>query len=278
MLVGLIMLWLAGAAPAVAGGCRPDAAHGAAGGGPVGPLEGTSLGVLAVGAGLYGVSAGLPQHEGQDWRAPVDAGVRDTLDGSWQGPADALLVTSLGAVAVVGIVAETVGCGSRSAHPLAEAGSHLAEAVGTGLATYGTTSIIKKTVGRPRPYVRGTGLLGDEDDWQSFPSGHTSMSTFGFAHGAMGIARAADVDAPYRLVVGLAAGSLGGLTTGWMRVRGGMHHWSDVLAGYGIGLGYALVPTALDLIWDATVRERTVWRLEPTPLPGGAGLRVSAPW
>lgn len=115
----------------------------------------------------------------------------------------------------------------------------------TMLLNQGFTDIIKSVSLRPRPYVFDENLppstILSSNDRASFLSGHTSGSaaaSFFFARVFSDYYPDSNLK-PY--VWGLAIGMPA--LTGYLRVRGGQHYPTDVLAGYllGASIGY-LVP------------------------------------
>lgn len=112
----------------------------------------------------------------------------------------------------------------------------------TMLINQGLTDIIKSVSLRPRPYLYDENLdpstLLHSNDRASFLSGHTSGSaaaSFFFARVFSDYYPTSKLK-PY--VWALAAGMPA--LTGYLRVRGGKHYPTDVLAGYlmGAGIGY----------------------------------------
>lgn len=95
------------------------------------------------------------------------------------------------------------------------------------------TESLKAAVDRPRPYTQTEGV--DESfDMQSFPSGHTSMSTAA----AMTTVRMMDLRhgfGPGERVIAYGSVVLVGGTAAALRITGGAHFPSDVIAGAAIG-------------------------------------------
>ena len=124
------------------------------------------------------------------------------------------------------------------------------------------TDVIKLSVRRPRPaqYVPGRSVSSVEEQL-SFPSGHTSAAASGFgAYTTTFWLR--HPDSPERFVV-LGAAILATGLTAYGRVGGGMHFYTDVIAGAILGgaIGY-LVP-----MWHRAGRAPA---LSFEALPGGA--------
>ena len=146
-------------------------------------------------------------------RIPRGAAARITELGGL--PAAALLVlVSAGVLAVCG-----------------RPGAGVALALGF-VAIFFAVDLIKEEVGRPRPPASGAAATTG-----SFPSGHAAYAT-AWTAAAVTLARLGLPGLPRWLRVtavagGLAVTALGGLT----RLALGVHYWSDVVAGWGLGLG-----------------------------------------
>jgi membrane-associated phospholipid phosphatase len=112
----------------------------------------------------------------------------------------------------------------------------------SSLATVGlVTALMKVTVGRERPNGRG---------YQSFPSGHTSIS-FGVAE-----------------VVSTLYGNWWGmpfygaaLITGISRIHDNKHYLSDVMAGAGLGVG---IVRGFRLSWRTAARTELSFLVHPS--------------
>jgi len=133
----------------------------------------------------------------------------------------------------------------------------------------GVTDIIKSSVRRPRPYLyvagEGPGEIIEAYDRTSFLSAHTSNT----AAATFFLGRVfADYhpDSKLRPYVWTLSAALPAVT-GYLRIRGGQHFPSDVVAGYVLGasIGY-LVPT---LHKKPLANERLVL------MPAGAGVYLS---
>jgi len=102
------------------------------------------------------------------------------------------------------------------------------------LLTANLTQTVKVLVGRERP-----SRWNASDDFQSFFSGHSSL-TASAAASSLWYAYTVP-DAPkYTKVIGWSAAGLS-LITGVLRVAAGKHYPSDVLIGWSIGTGIALL-------------------------------------
>lgn len=112
-----------------------------------------------------------------------------------------------------------------------------------GFATTGVTNATKHLVQRTRPYVYNP-VVPEAEKFQrdarfSFFSGHTSITTFGAFFTAK-VLHDVFPDAKWRAATWAAAGLLSG-TTGYLRIRGGKHYPTDILAGLAVGAGMGLL-------------------------------------
>ncbi len=104
----------------------------------------------------------------------------------------------------------------------------------TMLTSYGTRTLLKHTIDRERPYVGQPSRPTDtSEDNDSFPSGHTLMS-FASAAYLQTMGSLFYPDSKTVKITGIATWTLAG-TTAILRVVGGSHHLTDVLAGAAIG-------------------------------------------
>lgn len=110
-------------------------------------------------------------------------------------------------------------------------------------ATYGVVLLLKNIIDRPRPYQAHTDCITNyrDDADGSMPSGHSA--------GAAALATSLCLRYPEWYVI--APSVAYALYTGFARMNLGMHYLSDVLVGYAIGVGIALVVNALnDALFD----------------------------
>lgn len=104
----------------------------------------------------------------------------------------------------------------------------------TMLTSYGTRTVLKCTIDRERPYVGQPSRPADtSEDHDSFPSGHTLMS-FASAAYLQTMGALFYPDSKTVKITAIAAWTLAG-STAVLRVVGGSHHLTDVLAGAAIG-------------------------------------------
>lgn len=128
--------------------------------------------------------------------------------------------------------------------------------------TYGVVVGLKRTVGRPRPYVdrplesrtERYGAVDGTGAYLSFPSGHAGLSA--------ALVTSWSLAYPRWYVIG--PGAIWATGVGLSRLYMGVHYPSDVLAGTVIGVGMALLvhhfhmAVTPSLLKDATERGRTV--------------------
>lgn len=114
-------------------------------------------------------------------------------------------------------------------------GKHLVYAVETMAITSGVTHIVKNTIRRARPFTYNTDLpysrrLRNRNN-QSFPSGHTSFVACLSFFGAKTLT---DLNPDLTKEKKIAIWSVGTIipaVTGYLRVKGGKHFSTDVIAG-----------------------------------------------
>lgn len=104
-------------------------------------------------------------------------------------------------------------------------------------ATYGVVLVAKELFSRQRPYQAYPNLItaGGSSSDGSFPSGHSA--------GAAALATSLSLRYPTWYVI--TPSVLYTLWTGFSRINLGMHYLSDVLSGYAVGAGVALLVHAL---------------------------------
>jgi len=134
-------------------------------------------------------------------------------------------------------------------------GSTIDDADGDRLAIYGETlavdlalaQVAKYVVHRPRPYLYNRGseatrfaAAAGDDGWRSFYSSHAAMS-FGAAVAGAYLLGASNAN-PYARAAAWATGFALATATSNLRVRAGLHFYSDVILGGLIGsaVGYAV--------------------------------------
>lgn len=108
-----------------------------------------------------------------------------------------------------------------------------------GLAAWGVAQGAKPLLVRERPYEVGTATrLVSIPAGSSWPSGHSAVAA------AMAVTLSPRLGRVGRLVVWSAAGAVG-----VSRLRVGVHHLTDVIAGWGIGALCAVVWRAVSNRW-----------------------------
>jgi membrane-associated phospholipid phosphatase len=136
-------------------------------------------------------------------------------------------------------------------------GLHVAQSV---LYATAITTVVKTLLGRQRPFLNGGPYIFHgptfRDDWNSLPSGHTTLAF------ALCSSLAADIDRPWATVglYGIAA------LTGLSRIYVDRHWASDVVLGAAVGTacGYGVVH-----LHDASSGATGFYLL---PLPNGIGI------
>lgn len=118
---------------------------------------------------------------------------------------------------------------------LSETGLQTAVTMGV---TYGITLVMKHVFDRPRPYQAYPDCIVNyrDDADGSFPSGHSA--------GSAALATSLCLRYPQWYVIVPSVGYA--LYTGFARMNLGMHYLSDVLTGYAIGAGVAILVNALN--------------------------------
>ncbi len=118
--------------------------------------------------------------------------------------------------------------------------------------TTGLTQLCKSTFRRPRPYVFDDDQPEDgkltSNARASFLSGHTSntaLNTFFVAR----LFSDYYPDSPWKPVVWIGAAAIPAMT-GYLRIRGGQHYPTDVLAGYALGAVIGVMVPKLHREWN----------------------------
>lgn len=133
--------------------------------------------------------------------------------------------------------------------------------VNTTLLTYSMTEAVKRSTARKRPDISLAHVNEGDDEFMSFPSGHTSIA-FALATTSTALAFKHHYSfAPFVLFFG----ALSGVATGYFRIAAEKHWFSDVITGAGVGL---FVGSVVPLFTFADI----------TPMQGGQGLTLSLNW
>lgn len=120
------------------------------------------------------------------------------------------------------------------------------------LLTLGITEVLKSAVSRERPYTYNTELPDayrlQKDPTSSFPSGHTSSTTYNcfFAARMLNDYYIKNDNKLLRAIVWSTAATYP-LVTGYLRTVAGKHFYTDVLAGYVIGASIGLLNPSLHI-------------------------------
>ena len=216
--------------------------------------------------------------------APLDRSLDDALqEPSYQGrralKGGATVFRLLGNPGA-GILAVSTFAGGRIAHRpgLADAGLHTAESI---LMANVVTGITKGLVGRARPFVSpdeaydvkfGRGI-GD-DDYQSFPSGHTSTAFAAAAAATRELGRWAP---HYRVAGGVVLYS-GATLVGLSRMYNQRHWASDVVVGAAIGTFSGWKVVTYNHEYPGNRVDRLLLRTAVAPTgDGGVAVLVSLP-
>lgn len=197
-------------------------------------LSGTSLGVAALGYFIEG-DAGNQQTETKI--NPLD---RALMFPGEEGLDKAGTVLACGALLMPGISALAGGGGVET---WATYGIMYTQAF---LLTSGTKNLLKAGVSRWRPYTYDDGFRaaraedeGNDDYYNSFPSGHTAYAFLGASFLSTTFRREFP-DSHWKTPLTAAAYGLAG-TVGVLRVLSGEHFLSDVAAGAAIGSLWGVV-------------------------------------
>lgn len=144
---------------------------------------------------------------------------------------DALLPVVIGVPVTLSVLGHIDGIGTQAERrKLSETG--LQSFVTMGI-TYGSVVVLKHLINRDRPFQAYpdciTNYRSDSDG--SFPSGHSA--------GSAALATTLSLRYPTWYVIGPSVAYA--LYTGFSRIHLGMHHLTDVVAGYALGSGVAVV-------------------------------------
>jgi membrane-associated phospholipid phosphatase len=221
------------------------------------------LGVTVVGGALYPATDFLETRWAPtvcNWCEPtdVDRGVRDAL--RWENRDDVpRQMSHVAAFALSPIV--TGGLLLLYTPPTwADVIDDLVPVAESWVITLWITRAIKMSVGRQRPYAH-YGLVLDDEDNLSFPSGHTSR-VFSVGMSAAWIAHVRG----YRseTAIWVSTGVIGAATA-YLRIAADKHYFTDVLAGAALGSAVGLtVP------W--------LMKRDVEVVPTGRGIALAGAW
>ncbi len=117
----------------------------------------------------------------------------------------------------------------------------------TVVIAFGTRTLLKQVVERPRPYMYYANYP-QEDDWnRSFPSGHTLMSFAGASFASYVFCKY-NPDSKWNIPVVVASYAIAA-TTAALRVSSGNHFVTDVLAGAAIGTAIGMGVPAIHTLF-----------------------------
>lgn len=201
-------------------------------------LWGSSAGVAAgLGAGAW---LWLPQQRNRPWDLEMD-GAADGTRRRTAEVASHLTLAASGAFALGASLRNAVRCGRRTGSAVAALLS-ISRGAHALLWTATATEWTKRLAGRPRPYLALRRESLGQRDHRSFLSGHAALAASGAAHGVLELLRDTALSPRLQLSTGVLVGTAWGAFTGWLRVRDGVHYWSDVLAGLASGVLITLTP------------------------------------
>lgn len=192
-------------------------------------MQNTVVFVLVVIALAMSLRAQHPLQQSLPWEAALVRDINsirsETLRDVSKGTSDMLLPLTGGIPLTLFVVGH-----ATDDRRLALAG---VEAASTMAGTYLVVGGLKALLGRDRPYMAYPGVITNyrSDSDGSLPSGHSA--------GSMALAVSLSLSYPQWYVIGPAAAYT--LLTGFSRMHLGMHYLSDVLAGYAIGAGVAVL-------------------------------------
>ena len=115
------------------------------------------------------------------------------------------------------------------------------------------SELVKNLIGRPRPPVDLQILLHTNP---SFPSGHSLVNACVFTFVIYLVAKYVQNKALKITLITLCV--LWVLFIGFSRIWLGVHHPTDVLAGYTFGVFYAYIFISVDKIWNAAVAQTKI--------------------
>lgn len=144
---------------------------------------------------------------------------------------DALLPIVIGVPVALSVLGHIEGVGTQTERrKLSETG--LQSFVTMGI-TYGSVVVLKHLIDRERPYQAYPDCIKNyrSDADGSFPSGHSA--------GSAALATTLSLRYPTWYVIGPSVAYA--LYTGFSRIHLGMHHLTDVVGGYALGAGVAVV-------------------------------------
>jgi membrane-associated phospholipid phosphatase len=184
----------------------------------------------------------------------------------WDNPGDIRLVSDVFTYGIAPIL--SLGVAAYASDNLAQWGFQTLVLADTAAVTLALTEIFKVSVRRERPKEA---LVGADDLNRSFLSGHTSIAFSLLASASVMAFREGFLWAPH--FASIAA--LTGLAVGYARVASGMHWFSDVVAGMGLGVAVGVAMPFLVDEKNFDDDQPLTWFVVPTFYRPGAVLSLS---
>jgi undecaprenyl-diphosphatase len=197
------------------------------------PMVGSVLGAAAALLALWAV---FVRHSPDDLDRDVYGDLHGRAGSGTARFAEHLTTIGDGAplVAVLCVLGVLAFLALRSWRPLLTSGA--AVALGAVIST-----TVKLLANRARPPA--SGWLVPDASGNSFPSGHTTVTTAGYLGLAVGVA--ALLRSQWARTVVVAVGGLMAVAIGWTRIELGVHWPTDVVAGWTVGFLAVVVVNAV---------------------------------
>lgn len=233
------------------------------------------LGLAAVTLGV-GLGPEPPDDPRWDTRNSFDDAIQDGLAGGSSSTRDAAATASTVLIGTLGAAFAADLYVLRDEYPLEQS---LVVALTTTGGTLLATETLKVSAGRERPYVRRceadpgySGSCNSGDDNAGFVSTHASESAALASQICVRRLRRAAVRWSDRLICGAAASA--SIATGLLRITADEHYFTDVLAGWGVGVAFGAVLPLMLPEWSGIGDEQPL--IIPTAGAGGLGLQYTS--